>query len=76
MTRDVSFSRDIRPLITSEDVTVMRRCGINHASVKQVRRNARTILARLADQSMPPGRPWSDEPVALFQAWADGGTAP
>jgi hypothetical protein len=76
MIRDVSFSRDIRPLITSEDVTVMRRCGIDHASVKQVRRNARTILPRLADRTMPPGRPWSDEQIALFRAWADGGMAP
>ncbi len=75
MSEEIGFAEDIRPLFTAEDVSAMRRMGLNLASVEQVRKNAPRILSRLSDKSMPPGRPWPDEQVARFRAWIDGGMA-
>ena len=69
-----SFATDIRPLFRDSDVDAMSDwfdLG-NHAEVKE---NADLILERLEDGSMPCDGGWTDEQLALFRAWKDGGCA-
>ena len=54
MNGKISFSSDIRPLFTDDDIAGMRPQGIDLAAVEDVRGHALRILARLAEKTMPP----------------------
>jgi hypothetical protein len=77
----VSFSADIRPLFTEEDIDqMMFWCDLgNYDDVKAY---ADEILGRLNGSTgslMPPessGGPWSAEKIALFETWIREGCAP
>ena len=43
---------------------------------EDVRAHATDIYKRVADGSMPPGEPWSDEQIARFKQWMDEGMQP
>ena len=75
MNGKISFSSDIRPLFTADDIAGMRPQGIDLAAVEDVRGHALRILARLAEKTMPPGRPWPDDQVERFRGWVAGGMA-
>jgi hypothetical protein len=69
-----SFAAHIRPLFRDSDIAAMEGWFdlADHATVKE---NADLILERLEDGSMPCDGGWSDEQIALFRAWRDGGCA-
>jgi hypothetical protein len=71
----LSFARDIRPLITDTDIEHMDYI-FDLSSFNDVAANAALIYERLADKSMPPGKPWSDAQIASFKEWMDGGMNP
>lgn len=79
-----SFSRTIAPLFTDGDARCMGGMGVmlrdfaymadpSGDAVHADHANARHVLARLKGHEvprMPPGgEPWSDEKIALFEAW-------
>jgi len=80
----VGFAADIRPLFTDIDINHMRFfCDLSNYD--DVKTNADDIVGRLKGQGgpvmpPPPNRggdgPWSQEKIALFQAWIDGGFQP
>jgi hypothetical protein len=41
-----------------------------------VRRHAGKIFLRLSTKTMPPEKPWSDDWIAKFKQWIDGGMKP
>ena len=77
----VSFSADIRPLFTDEDIDQMSFwCDLSNYD--DVKTNAADILGRLDGSTgsiMPPessGGPWSTDKIALFETWMKEGCAP
>jgi hypothetical protein len=75
MEQEVTFARDIQPLFRERDVGAMSG-RFDLASYGDVRANAESIYARLADGSMPCDRAWQTTDVERFRAWIDGGFAP
>jgi hypothetical protein len=71
----LTFTKDIRPLFTDEDVECMGPMAVplDDAAWMCVRANAESVYGVLADGSMPPGNPWPADRVALFKAWMDAG---
>ena len=71
----LTFTKDIRPLFTDEDVECMGRMAVplDDAAWMCVRANAESVYGVLADGSMPPGEPWPADRVALFKEWMDSG---
>ena len=67
-----SFAADIRPLFREMDIETMSD-WFDLSSHDDVTANAALILERVEDGSMPCDGGWSDEQVALFRAWKDGG---
>ena len=67
-----SFAADIRPLFRDMDVETMMD-WFDLSSHDDVKANAALILERVEDGSMPCDGGWSDEQIALFRAWKDGG---
>ncbi len=59
-TYDTSHMKQVQPQIDLSDYT----------SVKD---NAVLIYPRVADKTMPPGRPWIDPWIANFKAWIEAG---
>jgi hypothetical protein len=43
------------------------------ADYNSVKVNAVLIYQRVADKSMPPGRPWDDAWIANFKTWVEAG---
>ncbi len=68
----VGFERDIRSLFRDKDVQSMSS-AFDLSSYEDVRDNADSILAAVADGSMPCDGPWPDEQVGLFRGWVDAG---
>jgi hypothetical protein len=72
---DVAFARDIRPLFTDRDISSMSS-RFDLSSYDDVRANADSIYARLADGTMPCYGAWPEDNVERFRTWIDGGFAP
>jgi hypothetical protein len=80
-TGTVSFKADILPLFTAIDIQHMtrRRVPLADFAFMSTPANAEHVRDRVKDGTMPPranGGPWSQDKVALFQAWIDGGLKP
>lgn len=83
MSAAVSFARDILPLFTQADIDHMEEMGVllnDHAYMSKPK-NAEAVYDTLEAKTMPPTwgggtGPWSDEQIALFKAWMDGGYQP
>ena len=73
--RDVTFTKDIRPLFGDRDVSSMS-ASFDLSSYDDVRANAELIFTRLADGTMPCYGAWPPENVQLFRSWIDSGYAP
>ncbi len=43
---------------------------------EDVKAEAENIYTRLADKTMPPDNPWSDDDIASFKQWIDDGCLP
>ena len=71
----VSYAKDIRPLFRAKDVNSMRRV-FDLANYDDVRANAKPILGRLTNGSMPCDGEWPTERVEMFRNWMDGGYNP
>jgi hypothetical protein len=72
---DVAFARDIRPLFTDRDISSMSS-RFDLSSYDDVRANADSIYARLADGTMPCYGAWPEDNVERFRTWIDSGFAP
>ena len=71
----VSYAKDIRPLFRAKDVNSMRRV-FDLANYDDVRANAKPILGRLTNGSMPCDGEWPTERVEMFRNWMYGGYNP
>jgi hypothetical protein len=78
----VSFASDILPLFTQTDVDHMKGFSIeldDYDFMKQPD-NAASVYAQVSSGAMPPPdsgeERWSDEKVALFYDWIEGGYQP
>ena len=71
----VSYAKDIRPLFRAKDVNSMRRV-FDLANYDDVRANAKAILGRLTNGSMPCDGEWPTERVEMFRNWMYGGYNP
>ena len=80
----VSFAKDIVPLFDpTTDVPHMARAGFllaDHAYMSNPA-HAQAVLDRLNGKGgrimpPPPAAPWSQDRIALFKAWIDGGYQP
>ncbi|MGH7910825.1 MAG: hypothetical protein ACREOV_03810 [Candidatus Dormibacteraceae bacterium] len=67
-----SFETDIRPLFREHDRESMTY-SFDLWKYEDVKDRADDILDRLEEGDMPCDRPWSDEQIAAFRAWVDGG---
>lgn len=68
------FSQDIKPLFRPRDVNAMRNFGgFDLHAYEDVKANAKSILERLSDGSMPCDGRWPDADIALFKSWMDAG---
>jgi hypothetical protein len=50
--------------------------GFDLSKFEDVRRHAGGIFFRLSTKTMPPDKPWSDNRIAKFKQWIDGGMKP
>jgi hypothetical protein len=80
---DVSFKTDILPLFTQNDIDHMAGFGVDldQYAYMSDRSNAENVYTALEQKSMPPSGggepgPWSDDKIALFKSWMDGGCKP
>jgi len=73
----VSYANDIKPLFTQLDRQHMDFM-FDLWSYDDVKANAADIYDAVANQRMPlpPEGPWSQESIALFREWMDGGYQP
>jgi hypothetical protein len=71
----VSFDKDIKPLITEADRNHMEFM-FDLWAYKDVKDNADDIYDSVSNGRMPPGAPWSKDKVDLFKEWMDGGYQP
>lgn len=73
----VSFEKDIKPLMTASDREHMLFM-FDLWSYKEVKENADDIYDSVSKGRMPPapaGGPWSKDKVDLFKQWMDDGYA-
>ena len=72
-----SFSANIRPLFTEEDIYSMKNIGgFDLSSLEDVRANAAKIYLRLSSKTMPLNRPWRDNQINMFKKWMNTGMTP
>jgi hypothetical protein len=69
----ISFEDQIKPLFRERDRRSMT-WAFDLWSHDDVARNARAILDRLRDGTMPCDGAWPDEQIGLFQDWVEQGT--
>jgi hypothetical protein len=69
----MSFEQHIKPLFREGDRQSMK-WAFDLWSHDDVAGNSDAILERLRDGTMPCDGAWSDEEIALFQAWIEAGT--
>ena len=73
----LSFAKVIRPLFRDEhDVKTMKNFGLDLSDYSDVKTQAKNILERLLDQTMPCDEPWPPDRIALFKRWMDEGMEP
>ncbi len=77
----VSFATNILPLFTTTDIAHMAGMNVMLAeySYMSVPANAQNVLDHLngtTPPAMPPGAPWPQNQIDLFQAWINGGYQP
>jgi hypothetical protein len=80
----VSFARDIKPLVRDIDISHMKRFGVKLDDYTYMSNpnNANAVLANLSQHdgeppSMPPGGPyWTADQIALFVQWQTDGYQP
>ena len=76
----VSFQKDILPMYTATDIAHMKfYCDLSKRDDNQ--NHAKDILQRLKGQGgsvmpPPPAKPWTNQQIALYQSWIDGGFQP
>jgi hypothetical protein len=83
MAGPVSFAKDILPLFTPVDIEHMNNQEVylsDHAYMSDPS-NAAAVLETLENGSMPPTGgggegAWSEDKVALFRSWIEGGYQP
>jgi hypothetical protein len=68
-----TWTNDIKKLFTPTDIAHMKPRGYDLSSYDDVKAKSADILGAVKDQSMPPGRPWPQDWVDLFQAWIEDG---
>ena len=68
----ISFDRHIKPLFRPTDRSAMT-FAFDLWDVDDVRANARAILGRLRDGSMPCDTGWPSEAIELFGRWVETG---
>ena len=71
----LSFTKDIRPLFTDMDIEHMAYYA-QLDDYEDVKAEAENIYTRLADKTMPPDDPWSDDDIASFKQWIEDGCLP
>jgi hypothetical protein len=69
----ISFEDQIKPLFRERDRRSMT-WAFDLWSHDDVARNARAILDRLRDGTMPCDGAWPDEQIGLFRDWVEQGT--
>ncbi|MFN2445054.1 MAG: hypothetical protein ABR606_05655 [Vicinamibacterales bacterium] len=73
----LSYEADIRPMFRNRDVESMKQFGsFDLSRFEHVRIHASRIYSRLASKTMPCDDPWSEDQIARFKDWMDGGMAP
>jgi hypothetical protein len=72
---ELSFERDIRPLIRAKDRTSMLK-AFDLWSHADVLAHQDAILDQLRAGQMPCDGAWTAERVAIFGRWVDGGSPP
>jgi hypothetical protein len=68
----LTFEQHIRPLFRERDRQSMK-WAFDLWSLEDVAGNSEAILGRLRDGSMPCDGAWTDEQIAVFQRWVEGG---
>ena len=63
----------IRLMFTKTDIEHMGQQGLDLTSYEQVQASAGNIYGQVATQSMPPGRPWTQDMVQTFLNWMSDG---
>lgn len=76
-----SYAATIRPLFTQTDRDHMLHAHLDLWKFEEVKAWAPRIYQSVQAHRMPPPgseaeAPWSDDKVALFKAWMDGGCRP
>jgi hypothetical protein len=69
----VVWKGDIEKLFTKTDIDHMSTFGVMLDSYTYCKVHYPMILARILDDSMPPGNPWKPEWKDRFQKWQQGG---
>jgi hypothetical protein len=78
----VSFKSDILPLFTAMDIEHMEGFGVELDSYDYMKQpgNAKSVYYQVSSGLMPPPDsgedPWSEDKVALFDEWMEGGFQP
>jgi hypothetical protein len=70
-----SFEADVKPLFRERDRRAMTFM-FDLWAYEDVKANADAILAAVSAGEMPCDGAWSEEQVAAFKTWVDGGFAP
>jgi len=75
---DVSFKTNILPLFTQTDIDHMTGFGVELDNYEYMSNldNAQNVYTEVETKRMPPGDPWTDDKIALFKSWMDGGCKP
>ncbi|MEA2210584.1 MAG: hypothetical protein QOF83_532 [Solirubrobacteraceae bacterium] len=78
----VSFKSEILPLFTGTDIDHMNGLDVPLSDYSYMSQpgNAKDVYDQVSSGNMPPSdsgeQPWSQDQVALFKAWMDGGFEP
>ncbi len=73
----VSFARDIRPLFRDLDIEEMKyNRDFDLSNYEDVKRYYIDIGMQLEAKTMPCDEPWTDDKIALFAKWIEGGMLP
>ncbi len=69
LTATINFESHIKPVIQQNCVS----CHAGYQDFNEVQKNARSIVAHIENETMPPAAPLDGSIIALFLAWADDG---
>jgi hypothetical protein len=70
-----TWNDPIKSYFSSSDIGHMKQVQpqIDLSNYTSVKDNGVLIYQRLADKTMPPGRPWPDAQIATFRSWVEAG---